>query len=103
VTNKSKYETDRNITNELGLVPCSVGRCCNAQKIQKGEFKMIDKLKENKGKIVGNAGALILGIVAAGILATALDERLGLSSVALLVYGTYASSKVAALLEKKVK
>lgn len=64
---------------------------------------MLDKLKENKGKIIGNFGAVVIGLVFAGFLATLLKEQIGYSGFGLYAFAVLAHGKVAKLLESKVK
>lgn len=58
---------------------------------------------KNKGKIVGNFSAAIGGTILAGIIATALGEKLGYGTLAFYVYGLFGHRYVAGLIESKVK
>ena len=69
---------------------------------QKGKI-MLEKLKASKGKIVGNFGAVVVGLVFAGFLATLLKEEIGYSGFGLYAFAVLAHGKVAKLLESKVK
>ena len=64
---------------------------------------MLEKLKANKSKIIGNFSAAIGGAILAGIVATALSEKLGYGAGALYLYGLFGHRFVSGLIEKRVK
>ncbi len=64
---------------------------------------MLDKFKENKGIIIGSAGAAVVGLVLSGIAGSLLGETVGYSALVLYAYGLLGHRKVADFLESKVK
>ena len=56
-----------------------------------------------KGKLIGQIVAVLVGVIGAGILATTLGEKLGYSAGLVYLYAMFGHSKVAQLLESKIK
>jgi large-conductance mechanosensitive channel len=55
---------------------------------------MLDKLKANKGHIIGHAVAAIIGLVFTGMLASFIGDRIGLASLGLYLYALLGHNKV---------
>lgn len=64
---------------------------------------MLEKIKANKGKIIGNFTAVLAGTVVVGIVATAVGENVGYGAAGFYLYGLFGHNLVAKLIEKKVK
>jgi len=64
---------------------------------------MLEKLKANKGKLIGHFGAALIGAVLSGVLASFLGETLGYSYFLVYLYAMFVHGHVVTFLDKKVR